>query len=216
MYFRISGISIEMWCVVDTMSTDTEYPTIRAPQSGKRVRYLETADDTDGEYARFEMWLDGASQSHGPMKHVHPEQDEALAVRDGVLGVWHDSETHRLSAGESHTIPAGDPHQFWNAGDDEVRVVGEVRPALQTEAFMYITYGLNGDVPVTPSGMPINPLRLAPVIDEFDNLLYLSMIPIWIQKIGVQAVAPFGRLLGYDSDYPEYIPDERTRCLNTS
>jgi hypothetical protein len=36
---------------------DVAGPVIEAPRSGKRVRYLETADGTGGEYARFETWL---------------------------------------------------------------------------------------------------------------------------------------------------------------
>lgn len=191
------------------MSDDVGAPIVEAPKSGKHVRYLETADETDGEYARFEMWLDIPPESHGPMKHVHPEQDEYLEVRRGVLGVWHDGTTRHLSAGESTEIPAGEPHKFWNAGDEELHVVGEVRPALRTESFMYLTYGLTRDFVATPSGMPLNPLRLAPVLDEFDDLLYLALFPIWLQRLGIQLLAPIGRLCGYGTDYPEYVPDER-------
>jgi mannose-6-phosphate isomerase-like protein (cupin superfamily) len=116
-------------------------PVVAAPRSGKRVRYLETAADTDGEYARFEMWLAPPPASHGPMRHVHPKQDEYLAVREGRLGVWHAGDERELGAGESVTIPAGDPHRFWNAGDGELRLVGEVRPALDTEAFIFLQAG---------------------------------------------------------------------------
>ena len=31
------------------------------------------------------------------------------------------------------TVPAGTPHKFWNAGDDEAHFVCEVRPALQMD-----------------------------------------------------------------------------------
>ena len=191
------------------MSRADGYPVIEAPRSGKRVRYLETAEDTDGASARFEMWLAPPPASHGPMRHVHPKQDEYLEVRDGTLGVWHDGDTRRLPPGESVTIPAGEPHRFWNAGEGELHVVGEVRPGLRTEAFMYVTYGLAADHPATPSGMPLNPLRLAPVIETYDDLLYLSALPIRLQRLGVRALAPIGRLLGYAADYPEYVPEER-------
>ena len=196
------------------MCGESDYPIIEAPRSGKRVRYLETVDDTGGPSARFEMWLAPPPASHGPMKHVHPEQDESLEVRDGTLGVWHDGDTRRLHPGERVTIPAGDPHRFWNAGEDELHVEGEVRPGLQTEPFMYITYGLGKDYPATPSGMPLNPLRLAPILDTYDNLLYLARLPVWLQKFGIRALAPAARALGYTDAYPEYIPDERSSCLS--
>lgn len=194
------------------MSGETDYPVVEAPRSGKRVRYLETAEETDGTHARFEMWLAPPPASHGPMKHVHPKQDEYLEVRDGTLGVWHDGSTRRLEPSESVTIPAGEPHRFWNAGDGELHVVGEVRPGLDTESFMYVTYGLAGDCPATPSGMPLNPLRLAPILDAYDDLLYLALLPIWLQRLGIRLLAPIGRLLGYTADYPEYVPEERSAC----
>ena len=189
---------------------DDGYPDVECPRSGKRVRYLETAEDTGGDYARFEMRLAPPPDSHGPMLHVHPEQDEYLEVRDGALGVRYDGRTRRLSAGESVTVPAGDPHRFWNAGDGELRIVGEVRPALATERFMYVTYGIVGDCPSTPSGMPLNPFRLAPILDRYDDLLYLARLPVRLQRFAVRALAPVGRALGYTAEYPEYVPEERT------
>lgn len=192
----------------------TDHPEVEAPRSGKRVRYLETTDDTDGDYARFEMWLAPPPESHGPMKHVHPKQDEYLEVRDGVLGVWLDGTTRRLSPGESVTISAGEPHRFWNAGEAELHVIGEVRPALNTEAFMYVTYGVASNHAATPSGMPLNPLRLAPILDEYDHLLYLAFVPVWLQRFGIRLVAPLGRRIGYTAEYPEYVPESRRNCLD--
>ncbi|GAB3410347.1 hypothetical protein GCM10027435_00870 [Haloparvum alkalitolerans] len=193
----------------------TTYPLIEAPRSGKRVRYLETPDATGEDAATFEMWLAPPPESHGPMRHVHPEQDETLEVRTGRLGVWHDGETRRLSPGERATIPAGDPHRFWNAGEGELHMVGSVAPALATEPFMYVTYGLAADHPATPSGMPLNPLRLAPVLETYDDLLYLARAPVPIQKRAIRATARIGRLAGYPTDYPEYIPPSRRDDLLT-
>ncbi|WP_313691423.1 cupin domain-containing protein [Halorarum halobium] len=198
------------------MGGESPYPVVEAPRSGKRVRYLETAEDTDGAAARFEMWLAPPPDSHGPMRHVHPEQDEILEVRDGSLGVWHDGRTLELSPGERVTIPAGDPHRFWNAGEGELHLVGEVRPGRSTEAFMYVTYGMGGDYATTPSGMPLNPLRLAPVLERYDDLLYLALVPIWLQKFGIRLLAPLGRLFGFSGEYPEYVPPGREECLRRS
>ena len=195
----------------------TEYPVVEAPRSGKRVRYLEAPDPAraDTEAARFEMWLRPPPASHGPMRHVHPEQEEYLEAREGVLGVRHDGTTRRLAPGESVTIPAGDPHRFWNAGEGELHLLGEVRPGLRTEPFMYVTYGLAGDHPATASGMPLNPLRLAPIMERYDDLLYLAGVPVWLQKRAIRAVARLGRHAGYDADYPEYVPPSRQGRLET-
>ena len=192
----------------------SEYPVIEAPRSGKRVRYLQTPTDKQRDPARFEMWLRPPPDSHGPMRHIHPEQDETLEVLEGTLGIWHEGTTQHLSPGESVRIPAGDAHRFWNAGDGELHLHGAVSPGLETEAFMYITYGLAREFTATPSGMPLHPLRLAPVLDRYDDLLYLAQLPISLQKAAIRAIAPVARRLGYPTQYPEYVPPERRACLD--
>ncbi|QKY20833.1 cupin domain-containing protein [Halolamina sp. CBA1230] len=189
------------------------FPTVEAPRSGKRVRYLDVPDDGATGPARFEMWLAPPPESHGPMRHIHPEQDEILEVVSGTLGVWHDGETRTLDAGERAVIPAGDPHRFWNAGDGELHLEGAVTPGLETEVFMYTTYGMARDHAATPSGMPLNPLRLAPVLDRYDDLLYLAHLPIALQKAAIRAVAPLARGVGFRAEYPEYVPEPRREAL---
>jgi mannose-6-phosphate isomerase-like protein (cupin superfamily) len=172
-----------------------------SPPAGKRVRFVDRPDDAESDPLEFEMWL-AAEGSHGPMRHVHPEQDEFLEVVDGRLGVFHEGETAEYGPGEGVTIPAGDVHQFWNAGETELHLRGGVDPGLRTETFMRITYGLARDgAPVTPSGMPLNALRLAALLDEFDDMLYLAALPVELQRLGVAALAPLGRLAGYDNAY---------------
>ena len=175
-----------------------------SPPAGKRVRFVDRPEDPDSDPLRFEMWL-AAEDSHGPMKHVHPEQEEFLTVVDGRMGVFHGGESAEYGPGEGVTIPAGDVHRFWNAGETELHLRGGVDPGLRTETFMRITYGLARDgAPVTPSGMPLNALRLAALLDEFDDMLFLAAVPVEIQRFGVAAVAPLGRLAGYDNAYPQF------------
>jgi len=186
-----------------------------SPPAGKRVRFVERPDDPDSDPLRFEMWL-AAESSHGPMKHVHPEQDEFLEVVDGRMGVFHGGETTEYGPGEGVTIPAGDVHRFWNAGETELHLRGGVDPGLRTEPFMRITYGLARDgAPVTPSGMLLNPLRLAALLDEFDDMLYLAALPVGLQRLGVTGLAPLGRLAGYDNAYPQFRADPFAESTNT-
>ncbi|WP_135365705.1 cupin domain-containing protein [Halosimplex halophilum] len=179
---------------------------VRSPPAGKTVLFTDRPDDPDRDPLRFEMWLD-ADGSHGPMRHVHPEQDEFFEVVDGRLGVFHEGTTTEHGPGERVEIPAGDEHRFWNAGSTDLHLRGGVDPGLRTEPFMRITYGLARDgEPVTPSGMVLNLLRVAVLLAEFDDMLYLAGAPVWLQRLGVDALAPVGRLLGYGNAYPEYRP----------
>jgi hypothetical protein len=142
------------------------------------------------------------------MRHVHPAQDEFLEVVSGRMGVSHGGERRECGPGEAVTVPAGDVHRFWNAGDAELHLRGAVDPGLRTETFMWITYGLARDgAPVTPSGMLLNPLRLAVLLAEFDDMLSLGALPVWLQRLGVAVLAPLGRLAGYDNEYPQFRLD---------
>lgn len=179
---------------------------VTSPPAGKTVLFTERPDDPDRDPLRFEMWLD-ADGAHGPMRHVHPEQDEFFAVVAGRLGVSHEGTTTEYGPGERVDIPAGDEHRFWNAGPTELHLRGGVDPGLRTEAFMRITYGLARDgEPVTGSGMPLNLLRVAVLLAEFDDMLYLAGAPVRLQRLGIELAAPVGRLLGYGDEYPEYRP----------
>lgn len=179
--------------------------TLASPPAGKHIKFVEKPDDPETDPLEFEMWL-AAEGSHGPMAHVHPEQDEYLEVVSGTLGVRHGDETRRLTAGERVVVPAGDVHRFWNAGEERLHLRGGVDPGLRTEAFMRVTYGLARDgAPVTGSGMPLNLLRLAVLLDEYDDMLFLAALPLWLQLAGIRAVAPLGRAVGYENSYPEYL-----------
>ncbi|QPV62467.1 cupin domain-containing protein [Halosimplex litoreum] len=154
-----------------------------SPTAGKTVLFTERPDDPGRDPLRFEMWLD-ADGSHGPMRHVHPEQEEFFTVVGGRLGVSHEGVPAEYGPGERVEIAAGDEHRFWNAGSTELHLRGGVDPGLRTEAFMRITYGLARDgEPVTPSGMPPN-----------------------LVQVAVLLAAAVGRLLGYENEYPEHRP----------
>jgi hypothetical protein len=71
---------------------------------------------------------------------------------------------------------------------------------------MRVTYGLARDgAPVTGSGMPLNLLRLAILLEEYDDMLFLAVLPLWLQLAGLRALAPVGRAIGYGNSYPEYL-----------
>lgn len=158
-----------------------------------RLRFV---DSSDAE--RFKLHLPVGAQ--GPVKHVHPQQQETLESIKGVLGVQHESRTHRLQPGDAIEIPAGDPHTFWNAGDTELLLAGEVTPPLSTREFMQEVFGLLGRHPATKGGIPLNLLRVAPILDDYPDHLYLAGIPVPLQKKSVGALATVARAIGY-GDY---------------
>jgi hypothetical protein len=58
---------------------------------------------------------------------------------------------------------------------------------------------------VTLSGALLNPLRLAALLDEYDDMLWLARVPLRVQCAGVGLLAPLARLAGYGAEHPEYV-----------
>lgn len=65
------------------------------------------------------------------MQSIPSERDRVLAVLDGVVYVACDEDEFVLTPGDQLTIPAGERPVIWNAGDDDARVVTEVRAAAK-------------------------------------------------------------------------------------
>lgn len=177
--------------------------TVNCPPAGQRITFLETADDTDGEYVRVEITLEVRSTRDHAVKHVHPHQTETITVRSGRMCVDRNGETWDLQTGESVTFEPGDAHAFWNSGDEELVIEVALRPAMQTDLFMRFAFGLSQVGRTTRSGIPLNPLRLGLLMDEFDGHLYLAGIPVPIQKLGARILGPLARFSGYSLDLDE-------------
>lgn len=168
------------------------------PPAGKRVKISRTPEETQGEYVRFEMWLD--PDSRGPYLHVHPLQDEVLEVVSGRLGVSVDGDTRTLEPGERVDIPRGVKHQFWNESDGETHLFGELSPGRRADEFLPLAFALARDRWATKGGVPLNPLAVAAVFDEYEDYYYFAYLPVSVQKLGLRLLAPIARFLGYDAD----------------
>jgi quercetin dioxygenase-like cupin family protein len=175
--------------------------TIHNPVTGERITFLVTSNDTDGEAVVIETVV----QPHGfvAAAHVHPSQSERFAVVDGTLALKLGGNQLTLRRNEVAIVEAGTPHRFWNAGDDEVRFVCEVRPALQFESLLETMFALAADGKTNRKGMP-NPLRLAVIALAHFDTVRLPFPPAWLQRAGLALGAPLGRGLGYR---PTYTPE---------
>jgi quercetin dioxygenase-like cupin family protein len=172
--------------------------TILNPVTGERITFLATSVDTDGEAVVIETVVqpDGFVAAG----HVHPSQSERFAVASGTLGLKAGGKKLTLGPGDVATVEPGTPHRFWNAGDEPVRFVCEVRPALQFESLLETMFALAADGKTNRKGMP-NPLRLAVIAKAHFDTVRLPFPPAWLQKMGLVLGAPLGRLAGYRPTY---------------
>jgi uncharacterized cupin superfamily protein len=82
---------------------------------------------------RANMWtLSPGEWSWG--RHVHREQEELYLVLDGRLRIEAGGETAELGAREALFVPAGVPHQLWNAGDAPVTYLAAAAPPAPGDA----------------------------------------------------------------------------------
>jgi quercetin dioxygenase-like cupin family protein len=176
--------------------------TIENPITGERVTFLVTSADTDGEAVVIETVV----QPRGfvAAAHVHPTQTERFAVEAGTLGLKVGREKIALAAGEIATVEAGTAHGFWNAGDQPVRFVCEVRPALRFEQLLETMFALAADGKTNSKGMP-NLLRLAVIAREYFDLVRLPFPPAVVQRAGLALGAPVGKFLGYRPIYARTV-----------
>ncbi len=172
---------------------------IENPVTGERVRFIETARETDGEYVLIDVEVDpNGAVAKG---HVHPYQTEQFEIVDGTMGFKAGGKTVLAGPGDVVTVEPGKPHRFWNAGDTVARFHCEVRPALGFESFLETMFGLAADGKTNASGMP-NPLRLAVIANEHFDDVRLPYVPAFLQKAALATGATLGRLAGYTPTYP--------------
>jgi quercetin dioxygenase-like cupin family protein len=183
---------------------------IENPVTGERLVFRKTSQETNGEAVVLEAFV--KPSGFVAAAHVHPYQEERFQVLRGTVGFKLDRSRLIAGPGQRITVPAGTPHKFWNAGEDEAHFVSEVRPALQFEQLIETMFGLAGDGKTNRKGMP-NPLRLAVIAHAHFDDVRLPFPPVWMQRMGLAMGAPLGRLLGYEATY---VPASAEPALEAS
>ena len=174
--------------------------TIENPITGERLVFRKTSRETGGQAVVIETFV----QPNGfvAAAHIHPSQEERFEVLRGSVGFKIGRKKLVAGPGQRITVPAGTPHKFWNAGDDEAHFVCEVRPALQFESLLETMFALATDGKTNRKGMP-NPLRLAVIANAHFDTVQLPFPPAMLQRVALALGSPLGKLCGYD---PIYVP----------
>lgn len=110
------------------------------PITGQSLTFRRTTAQTGGELLEVESsWEAGGME---PPEHHHPHQQEHFEVLEGELRARLGDVEHTVRTGETLEVPSGTPHAMWNAGPGRARAVWQTRPALKTEAFFEMVWGL--------------------------------------------------------------------------
>lgn len=173
--------------------------TIDNKATGERVTFLETAKDTNGELLRFELRV--RPGGHVAANHVHPDQEETLTIRSGTLKFLHGKELLQLKAGDTHRIPKGIPHEWWNEQDHDMVCEVSFTPAGNTEVFLEQLFGLGSAGKCDAQGRP-SFLQIMVFANRYK--MYADKPPVPLQRFLAYLLAPVARLAGLRSFYPTY------------
>lgn len=175
------------------------------PTNGDIYEFLETAKDTNGQ----RVTLKAIIKSKGQLvpKHFHVFQDETFEVITGQLTVWSDGQTKTLSAGEKITLPKNIPHNHYNNEDIPVSYIHSVTPALDFDFLIENLVGLAADGKSKNGKYGL--VQELVTLKYLDSKSYLADIPVGIQKVLMNTIAPIGRLLGYRAIYKKYSGIEK-------
>jgi mannose-6-phosphate isomerase-like protein (cupin superfamily) len=167
---------------------------IENPATGQRLTFLATARDTAGEVFRAE----GAFPPGGfaGVEHIHPHQDEHFEVLAGRAAFQVDGREQVLGAGETIDVAARTRHTFANAGAEEMRVLFEFRPALDsTDLFYELYFAFAQEDRVNAEAMP-GLLDIATVWSLVSEHAVLAKPPAWVQNLLFRMLAPIARVSG--------------------
>jgi quercetin dioxygenase-like cupin family protein len=174
--------------------------TIENPHSGERVLWHLTSEDTGGALVRAEWWV--APGGSMPTPHVHLISAERFEVIGGMLEVELDGRRSTARAGDAVVLPAGVPHRWWNAGDDEAHFMVEVEPPGRFEDFVETLFALARDGRVGRNGMPPL-LQFAVLAHDYRDELAAAGPPQWVLRPVVAVLAALGRARGLE---PRHVP----------
>jgi quercetin dioxygenase-like cupin family protein len=165
---------------------------IENPLTGQRLIFLVTSADSDGElFAAEGIFPPGGFAG---VAHIHPHQDEHFEVLAGHAVFDIDGARHVLGANDTIDALRGTKHTFANAGEDEMRVRFEFRPALaSTDRFYELYFAFAQQGRVNSKAMP-DLLDIATVWPVTSKHAVLATPPPVIQHALFRVLAPIARI----------------------
>ncbi|WP_090620728.1 cupin domain-containing protein [Natrinema salaciae] len=174
-------------------------PLVSNPVTREWVAELEPPEDTGGEY-HSALYL---SAGEGPPEHYHVGYEETFEGISGELTVVVEGTPHRVSAGDSRTVPAGTVHKPRYDGDRFAAAIGTVKPPGKALPLIRTLFGLAHEGNVSDSGQP-TVLQGMVLTDELaDDTVFVSPPPA-VTRLLATVLAPVGRRFGYRTTYAKY------------
>jgi quercetin dioxygenase-like cupin family protein len=164
-------------------------------------------DESEGELLVADLRVKVGGAVIG--EHFHPIIRERFTIIQGTVGYMMNGKKGIAVAGDMLDIQPGVPHDWWNAGNEEARIIVQVKPGKRFEKMILTLYGLAKEGKTNSKGEP-SLLQLAVTATEFRDVIQLTIPPKWVQSLLFGILAPIGRLAGYKASYPRFDKAPRT------
>jgi quercetin dioxygenase-like cupin family protein len=100
------------------------------------VRFLLTGKDTNGSMSIFEITVRAGQKILVP-SHKNDEYEETLYGIQGVLTWTIDGKPFEVGPGQAVCIPRGAVHRFDNFGQEDVKQLAVISPAIMGPAYFH-------------------------------------------------------------------------------
>lgn len=129
----------------------------------------------------------------GPPMHVHYLQEEGFTVLKGRIGYQRGSGPPEYGeAGVSIVFLAGEPHRFWNAGEDDLHCSAYIQPAGNAEYFLSEVFASQ----LRNGGRRPGLLDIAFLTRRYRTEFAMLAIPAVVQQLVFPVFVALGKLLG--------------------
>ena len=155
--------------------------TLENPVTGERFTFTDTAGSTGGELLAFELALRPGGAV--PIPHVHPIQTERFEVVAGLMRFRLGLRRRLAAPGDVVEVAPGVVHGFANAGEQDVRVRVEVRPALGMEAMLADVVAMAQAGRMTRRGLPRSLRDLAVLARTYDRVVHAPLLSVGLQRL---------------------------------
>lgn len=183
----------------------TKGQILEDPNTGDIFEFLETANDTNGASMSLKLTLKTKGQL--VPRHFHVLQDEHFEVLSGKLTIDYEGKIQTLNAGEKMTLPKNKAHNHYNGSDEPVVFIQTVTPALDFEYLLENLIGLSKDGKMRNGKAGL--VQDLVTLKYLDSKSFLADIPVGVQKVMMNTIAPIARLFGYRAVYKKYSGIEK-------
>lgn len=167
--------------------------------TGELCRVIVGDEDSADGLLEADLFLTPDAAVAG--EHIHDVLDETFEVIAGTVGFRLDGEEREVGPGAGVHVPAGAPHDWWNAGQGPAHVRVTVTNARRFALMIETMFSLANTGRTASSGMP-GPLWLAALSHEFKDVFRVTAVPHAVQSTVFPALAAIARATGRDPRDP--------------